>query len=129
MDIGRKVYYEKTTGNIILITSEMSGDVIPSTREQDFNSYGALSGRDPETVGLIELEYGQYAEEFTKAAGYRVNPDSRSLEFSYPDANSPEEPPVYQAPLTEQVAQLQAETAALNLAIIDVWETIAGGGA
>lgn len=33
MDISAKVYFEKETGNVLQITPEMSGDIIPTTKE------------------------------------------------------------------------------------------------
>ncbi|WP_280756380.1 hypothetical protein [Paenibacillus sp. LBL] len=90
--------------------------------------YPILRDRDPESFGMIQLEYGQYAEDFFTASSWRVNLETKTLEFTYPDPSNPEQPTAPQPPLTAQVAELKAETAALNLAIIDVWETLAGGG-
>lgn len=129
MEIGRKIYYDKNTGVVVQHIPEASGPwIIETSREKDFIDFPSLSERNPDTVGLLQLEYGQYAEDFAETSGFRVNPDTLSLEFAYPDPNNPEQPPIYQPPLTAQVAELKAETAALNLAIIDVWETLAGGG-
>ncbi|AIQ31627.1 hypothetical protein P40081_28430 [Paenibacillus sp. FSL P4-0081] len=121
MQIGRKIYYEKSTGNILVDTGERSGDVVETTQEQDFTSYVAISERIPETVGMIKLEYGQYNQDFAECSGYRVNPGNGKLEFSYPDPNEvPGEPsnPVYQQPLTEQIATLEQRTEANEAAIL-----------
>lgn len=64
MEIGMKIYYELKTGNVIFNTGERIGIVAPTTREQDFESYKLLAERVPETVGLIELEYRQHAQDF-----------------------------------------------------------------
>lgn len=64
MEIGRKVYYEKTVGTVLLVTSEMSGDVFQTTVAQDFTTYAELNGKDPATVGVIELAYGAYPGKF-----------------------------------------------------------------
>lgn len=118
MQIGRRIYFDKLTGNVILDTGERQGDVVPTTVEQDFETYVALAQRVPETVGVLELEYGQYREDFAACNGYRVDVsgDEPKLVFSYPDPEAePEDPPVYQPPLTEQVASLQDENAFLAL--------------
>lgn len=112
--IGRKIYYDKATGNVIVDTKEHSGFVIKTTKEQDFETYVQLSERNPETVGLLELEYGQYAEDFAEANGYRVNPETLELEFSYPDPNDPEQPPVFQRPLSVEVEELRQENILLK---------------
>jgi hypothetical protein len=117
--IGRKIYFEKTTGNLILDTGERSGDVVATTAEQDFNSYSVLKDRIPETVGIKTLEYGQFADDFNQCSGFRVNPGTLSLEFSFPDPTAPQEP-IYRKPLTEEVEDLKAENADLKSRISDV---------
>jgi hypothetical protein len=79
MNIGRKIYYDKATGNVYVITSEMVGDVVETTQEQDFATYTALHGIDPATVGMIQLEYGQYANEFAQYRCTRVDLTSGQL--------------------------------------------------
>jgi len=103
MNIGRKIYFLISAGNVILDTGERVGHVIETTFEQDFESYVELAERIPETVGVLKLEYGQYTEDFTKSNGFRVNPTTLELEFSYSDPREPEKSPVYQMPLTEQM--------------------------
>lgn len=126
MDIGRKIYYEKLTGNIILDTGERQGSVVETTTEQDFQTYTALAERVSETVGVIQLEYGQYAQDFMSCNGYRVNPDTLQLEFSYPDPSQPEpQEPVYQAPLSEKVKEQEQRIADLEMAMA----AIIGGAA
>ena len=105
--IGRKIYYDKITGNIILDTGEMAGFVQEATIDQDFETYQVLKERVRDKVGVIQLEYGQYAEDFAQCNGYRVNPETLELEFSYPDLTAPTPELVYQKPLTEQVKELE----------------------
>lgn len=64
MEVGRKIYYDKLTGNVILDTGERAGDVLETTVEQDFQVYKVLSERNPETVGVIQIPYGQDREKF-----------------------------------------------------------------
>lgn len=122
VNIGRKIYYEISTGNVLVDTGERSGNVRETTVDEDFVSYAALTARVRETVDYIQLQYGQYAQDFAECNGYRVNPDTKTLEFSYPDPNQPEEPPVYRAPLSEEVARLKTENVELMLALTQVYE-------
>lgn len=119
MNIGMKIYYELATGNVILNTGERSGDVVTTTCEQDFAAYQVLNERVPETIGVIKLEYRQHSEDFMHATGYRVNLETEELEFSFEPIN-PEQhtEPVYQKPLTEQIATLQQRTEANEAAIL-----------
>ncbi|PAD72382.1 hypothetical protein [Paenibacillus campinasensis] len=125
--LGRRFFWVKSTGNIVAQRGEMAAG-IESTKEEDFAVYVELKPYDPDAIEMTTFEPGQYSEEFATASSWRFNPDTGEIEFAYPDPNAPTDPPVYQSPLTQQVAELKSETAALNLAIIDVWETLAAGG-
>ena len=122
MEIGRKIYFDKSNGNVILDTGERVGSVVLTTVDYDFTVYNVLIDRDRSTVGVIELEYGQYAQDFREYNGYRVNPDTRELEFSYPDPNEeqPQEP-VYQKSLSKEVEELQLEDLNNKEAIADLY--------
>jgi hypothetical protein len=86
--VGRKIYYELTTGNIILSTGEMQGSVIETTLDQDFESYQVLKERIKESIGIIHLQYGELNNEFMTCTGYRVDItksiiDKNAIVFSY----------------------------------------------
>jgi hypothetical protein len=66
VNIGRKIYYELTTGNVILDTGERQGDVVETTEDQDWQMYAALQPYQRSAVGVLQLEFGQYAENFAK---------------------------------------------------------------
>jgi hypothetical protein len=122
--IGRKIYYDKSTGNVILDTGEKMGAVIETTIDQDFETYEVLKQRVRDTVGVIQLEYGQYAADFAQCNGYRVNPETLELEFSYPDPQQPTQDPVYQKPLTEQISELEQLLAQTNADLVSLAEMI-----
>ncbi|OPA74685.1 hypothetical protein BVG16_23290 [Paenibacillus selenitireducens] len=119
-ELGRKIYYQLSTGNVVFTRGEMTGNVIESTKEQDFTSYSILADYNPNTIGVVQLEYGQYAEEFATCNGYRVNPETLELEFSYPNPTEPEKPPVYQKPLSEEVEETKARITDLELTIAEM---------
>jgi len=109
MQIGRKIYYDKLTGNVLVDTGERLGSVRETTTEEDYQTFIVLSERVSETVGVAQLEYGQYSQDFRECNGYRVNPDSLTLEFSYPNPNDPQPELVYQKPLSEEFEQQKSE--------------------
>ncbi|WP_352404545.1 XkdW family protein [Sporanaerobacter acetigenes] len=127
MKIGRRIYFDLDTGNVIKSIGERVGSVVPTTIKQDIVTYTALSERNRDTFDYIELEYGQYAQDFAECNGYRVNieklvelSDDRkheALEFSYPDPNLPpdEQEPVYIPPLSETVSTLGQELAKVKI--------------
>lgn len=143
MKIGRKIYYDKTTGNIVFDKGEMLGSVIATTIEQDIATYAALSERNRDTFDVLELPYGAYSQDFAECNGYRVNVETKTLEFSYPDPNEPTLEQPYQAPLSEQVKNHEATILEMTAysaaqderlvmqeqALLELTTTIAGGNA
>lgn len=117
MKIGRRIYYESVTGNVIVNTQEKQGFVKITTIEQDIRFYAELSERNRETFDYIELEYGQYAQDFMECNGYRINVDDKTIEFSYPDDNEEPIEPVYQVPLSEQVEGLKKDKQLLQIKV------------
>lgn len=108
--IGRRIYYDKATGNIILDKGEMMGSVVKTSVTHDFETFTVLQERVRETVGVKELEYGQYTQDFAECNGYRINPQTLQLEFSYPVEGEQPQQPVYQKPLSEQIVALEDST-------------------
>jgi len=128
--IGRKIYYDKATGNVIVDTGEMQGYVRETTEAEDFQRYEALKGLNRDSVGVLKLAFGQFSHDFAQANGYRVNSVGK-LEFSY---GSEGQEPMFQKPLTEQIEELQQKLAIAEkdnltslLAITELYETILGG--
>lgn len=120
MQIGKRIFYELATGNIIVDTGERQGAVVPTTVEQDIMTFKVLSIRNRDTFDTLELEYGQYAQDFAESNGYHVNPETKTLEFSYPAPNEPSIEQPYQAPLSEKVATLETQVQTQEQAIADL---------
>ena len=128
-EIGRKIFYEVATGNPIQDTGERQGAVIPTTVEQDIATYTALSERNRQSFDVLELPFGAYAQDFaTPGVQYRVNLETKELEFSYPDPNAPEEPQPYQKPLSQEVKDLRMEVARSNTEMFEMMILMSGGG-
>lgn len=121
--IGRRIYYDITIGNVIVNTGERQGSIIPTTIDQDIAAYTALSERNRETFDVLELPYGAFQQDFSvPGVQYRINLETKKLEFSYPDPNEPDAEPVYQAPLSEEVALAKSDAEMALLALADVYE-------
>jgi hypothetical protein len=126
---GRRIYFDKSNGLVIVDTGEAEVYGERNTIERDIAVFPALSERNRDTFDVLELPYGAYAEDFRICNGYRVNPETLELEFSYPDPNVTEpQEPVYQKPLTEQIEELRQENITTLLALTEVYEMIIGGG-
>ena len=109
--IGRRIYYDTITGDIILALGERVGNVIDTTIEEDMMRFKVLNERTPNTVGCLQLEYGQYAQEFAKCDGFRVNLNSLELEFTYPALE--EETQDYFNPYEQRLSDLEIAIAAI----------------
>lgn len=107
MDVGKMIFYDKVTGEKIVDTGEWSGVNIKKTVDQQIATYKELSERNRDTFDVLELPYGAYSQDFRECNGYRVNVETKALEFSYPDPNETETEPSYQAPLSERVKQVE----------------------
>jgi hypothetical protein len=121
MNIGRKIYFDKTTGYVIHDTGDRNGSVVETTVTQDITTFKNLSERNRTTFDVIELPYGQNKEDFAQSNGYRVNPSTRAIEFSYPNPNEPVQSPIFVQPITEQITELKNSQA-------DLWELVLFGG-
>lgn len=125
MRIGRKIFYDKVTGVKILDTGQWDDVIREKTVDEEISTFTTLSERNRATFDVLELPYGAFAQDFAECSGYRVNPATRTLEFSYAP---PSDPPVFQRPLTEQVADLKAENIETMLALTEVYEMLLGEG-
>lgn len=126
MELGRKIFFDCATGNVIKTISEMSGDFFETTIEEDIATFTVLSERNRDTFDVIELPYGAHSQDFDECNGFRVNPETKELEFSYPNPNNPEAPQVFVKPLTEQIKELEEKQSLMQTALDDL---ILGGGA
>ncbi|AIW42554.1 hypothetical protein MHB54_04195 [Paenibacillus sp. FSL M7-0802] len=126
MKIGPKVYWRKSSGEVIFVTPEIESEhARETTKDDDMGFYPQLKGFDPEQVEVLKLTYRQYYEDFQRAKSYVVNPDTEKLEFVYIDGNGGETP-TPQVPLTDQVTELktrQDSTEAALLALMDTTTT------
>ena len=125
MQVGAKIYYEKMTGSIVVNTGERSGDVIDTTDEQDFSTYIALTERVPNTIAVLRLEYGAHASDFAEGGVItRIDLDTLTPLFTYPDPRNPETPQEPQPALSTKVATLESETTATQAALASTYEAL-----
>ena len=91
--LGKRIYYLKVDGRVVLDTGEAEGWVNPTTSEDDWRIYSELSKYNKSEVDFIELQFGEFKTEFAECTSYRVNVDTKQLEFDYtPVPPSPEVP-------------------------------------
>lgn len=119
--IGPKLYFDRTTGEVILtIPEQNNASAVATTKEQDFIMFDVLSARDPEAVDFIQLSYGQYRSDFEIANSWRVDLKTGQILFEYPK---------FEKPLSEQLLifrqeneELKIENKELKLALAELAE-------
>lgn len=91
--LGKRIYYLKVDGRVILDTGEAEGWVNLTTTEDDWRIYSDLQKYNKSEVDFIELQFGEFKTEFAECTSYRVNVETKVLEFDYtPVPPSPEVP-------------------------------------
>lgn len=129
VQVGRRIYYDNQTGIIIFEIGEQvhNGERIEQTIDRDIESITTLSERNRESFDVIELPFGAFSQDFLECSGYRVNPTTKEIEFTYPDPNKPEAEPVYRQPLSEEVEKLKQEDLNNKEAIAELYLMTMGG--
>ena len=82
-NIGRKIYYGKSNGIILWDKGEMSGSVVETTLEQDKEIFPILTLITSEELGVKQLNYGELRKKIEKSKGYRINPQTKEIEFVF----------------------------------------------
>lgn len=101
--LGKRIYYLKTTGDVVCTIGEQEGWVVenphelqdpPLTKkEYDFKIYTELQKYNLEEVDFIELKWGEFKTEFSECTSYKVNIDTKEIEFDYTPIPDPPEVP------------------------------------
>lgn len=104
--LGKRIYYLKLDGRVILDTGEAEGWVNPTTTEDDWRIYSELSKYNKTEVDFIELQFCEFKTEFAECTSYRVNVDTKQLEFDYTPVPDPPEVPTSPT-LHERVEDLE----------------------
>lgn len=105
--IGPKLYFDRTTGEVILtIPEQNNASAVATTKEQDFIMFDVLSARNPEAVDFIQLSYGQYRNDFEIANSWKVDLNTGQVLFEYPK---------FETPISDQLLLLQQENEELKV--------------
>lgn len=110
--IGRKIYYLVIDGTPILDTGEKYGTHVKATTvDEDYEIYTELGKYSRDSVDYIQLEYGQYVEDFSLCVSYSVDVESKTLKFVYRDVLGEI---ISTSPLLTQIEELKTTNDALE---------------
>ena len=103
--LGRRIYYNKLTSEVVYDMGERVGeDITETTIEEDFKFALELQGKNPEIIKCIQLEPGEYSNEFAECVSYRINPETEEIEFIFDDTG---DSGVYEKPYKQQLEDLK----------------------
>ena len=147
--IGSKIYYLISNGNVILNTGDMMGCVVETSFDEDYNNYTDLSKYAKDSIGCIKLEYGELGKllEEHKANSFKVDissqPHKLIFEWIDYDTGEPGEPPKtmeelikeesdkvrleYATAIAEIVENIEKDKLELSTAIVELMEMKSGG--
>lgn len=112
--IGTKIYYCNITGNVIKIIGDMQGYVKETNFDEDYLIYQELNEREKETIGLIEIEFGQYLVLSKDSTGVMVNLETKELIFTYEPMPVPPPEPTWEEQVNNKISILQEENKKLK---------------
>ena len=110
--IGKRIFFLKENGTVILEVGEMEGWVIEPEKDFDkaleeaYKYYADLSKYNKEVVDFIDLEYGEYKTEFAECTSFKIDVATRKPIFEYGEKPNPPEVPVTPS-LHERVGDLE----------------------
>ena len=81
MGLGRKIYFNNVTGEVILITSQIDKYYKETSFEEDYNFYMQFRNYDKDVIDCIKLEYGEHDNEFSSKVCSKVDLSTKELIF------------------------------------------------
>ena len=117
--LGKRIYFLKVDGRVVLDTGEAEGWVNPTTSDDDWRIYSELQKYNKTEVDFIELQFGEFKTEFSECTSYRVNVETKQLEFDYTPV--PEPPDVPHTPTVhERLDALEQVNAEQDMLIMEM---------
>ena len=116
---GSRVYYLKENGNVVFKTGQAEGWVTEITPEQDWEIYEELKKYTKESLDFIQLKYNEFETEFAECTSYRVNVETKTLEFDYTPVPEPPEVP-HTPTIHERLDALEQVNAEQDMLIMEM---------
>ena len=93
MNVGKRLFYDTSTGGIIVNTGDRSGDIRETTPQEDIAVYKELSERVESTYSWMDFTYGAHREEESLGGSIvRIDLETKKPVFKYPDPSG--NPPI-----------------------------------
>ena len=112
--IGRRIFFLKENGTVILEIGEMKGWVVEPKKEfneaikEAYKYYTEITKYNKEEVDFIDLEFGEYETEFAEKTSYKIDITTRKPIFDYTPI--PDPPDVLRKPTIHERLDTQENT-------------------
>ena len=123
--IGRRIFFLKENGTVILEIGEMKGWVVEPKKEfneaikEAYKYYTEITKYNKEEVDFIDLEFGEYETEFAEKTSYKIDITTRKPIFDYTPI--PEPPDVPHTPTVhERLDALEQVNAEQDMLIMEM---------
>lgn len=120
-----RLYFRSDTGEFIFRNYIFGGIVRIPTIDEDFKTFEPLKEYVNGAVTIVELEEGEYADEFNLipdlSVGLKINVETQKLEFRYPtqyDQETHEQ--INIKPFTIELAELKQDNLETKQAIAEL---------
>lgn len=105
--VNGKIYYNNVTGDVLVIVNQNEGVWIRETTfAQDVATYPQLKEIDRNVIGVLKLEWNQYAEDFATQRPVKVI--NGRIQWQQ---NPPPDVPPSEKPFSEKLADAEKELA------------------
>ncbi|WP_137743233.1 hypothetical protein [Robertmurraya siralis] len=121
-----KIYYDNATGEI-LHQSSYRYDFEPNF-DDDYEKMLTLNNRVKESIGLLILRDGAYAEDFQEGTLIKIDVETLKPVFGYLDPENPEELIITSEPMSEKIKKLEISQAQTNTTLLEFMEAVLLGG-
>lgn len=109
--IGKKIYYELETGNVVLTIPERHNEnAVETTKEQDFIMFDVLQARNPSLIGIKQMGYREFQNDFNIANSFMIDIMNGNVLFQYPNSVIPQ---------SESIENLKSENGSLGMLMVE----------
>lgn len=90
MVLGRRIYYFKSSGEVILDSGEKIGNIKYISPEEEVKIFKVFDGINANSYDYLELDFGQHSKEFLEASSYSVDTKNKKILFDFSEVEYPE---------------------------------------
>lgn len=119
-----KIYFDKASGDILSAISYNKKKNVDF--DYDYDTLTSLQEHTKESIDLLVLEDGVFAQDFREGTLIGVDLTTRTPIFSYPNPEDPATPIIPEMPLTAKIILLEERDAGMQEDLNFIYEILGG---